>query len=62
MIFFFNYLRFADNFKTKIKNKKSLLVLIKDPLILNKNSLKNKLGEKRELSGKFTLEKTPYLW
>lgn len=60
-MFFFNYLRFADNFKTEIKNKKSLLVLIKDPLILNKNSLKNKLGEKREQSGKFTLEKTPYL-
>lgn len=60
-MFFFNYLRFADNFKTEIKNKKSLLVLIKDPLILNKNSLKNKLGEKREFSGKFTLEKTPYL-
>lgn len=62
MIFFFKYLRFADNFKTEIKIKKSLLVLIKDPLILNKNILKNKLGEKRELSGKFTLEKTPYLW
>lgn len=60
MIFFFNYLRFVDNFKIEIKNKKSLLVLIKDFFILNKNSFKNKLGGKRELSGKFILEKIFY--